>query len=54
MMDILFKKTINIEKIQTGISLLKMNGDQCKVNLAKERHMFDHYAYKEDSVVAFV
>lgn len=53
-LDILFKKTISIEKLKEGISLLGMDGEQYKFNLAQERHMFDHYVYKEDSITTFV
>ena len=53
-LDRIFKKTISLEKLQYGISLLGMNGEQYKYNLAQERTMFDHYAYKEDSVATFI
>lgn len=52
--DKLFKNTLDIEKLKKGISLLGLEEDKFKYVLSEERHMFDHYVYKENSLAAFV
>lgn len=52
--DRLFKKTVDNQKLQQGISLLGIQGDKYKVLLTEERHTFDHYIYSENSLASFV
>lgn len=53
-LDKLFKGTVNIQKFKKGISLLGIEEERFKYILSEERHMFDHYIYKEDSLATFV
>lgn len=52
--DRLFKKTVDNQKLQQGISLLGIQGEKYKVLLTEERHTFDHYIYSENSLATFV
>lgn len=52
--DRLFKKTVDNQRIQQGISLLGIQGEMYKVLLTEERHTFDHYIYSENSLATFV
>ena len=52
--DRLFKKTVNNQKLQQGVSLLGIEGEKYKGLLAEERTTFDHYIYSENSLVTFV
>lgn len=52
--DRLFKKTVDNQKLQQGISLLGIQGERYKVVLTEERHTFDHYIYSENSLASFV
>lgn len=52
--DRLFKKTVDNQKLQQGISLLGTQGERYKVLLTEERHTFDHYVYSENSLTSFV
>ena len=52
--DRLFKKTVDNQRIQQGISLLGIQGEMYKVLLTDERHTFDHYIYSENSLATFV
>lgn len=53
-LDKLFKETVDIQKLKNGISLLGIDEEKFKYVLSEERHMFDHYIYKEDSLATFV
>lgn len=52
--DRFFKKTVDSQRIQQGISLLGIQGEMYKVFLTEERHTFDHYIYSENSLATFV
>ena len=52
--DRFFKKTVSIEKLKKGISLLGIDSEMYKCLLAEERHTFDHYIYSENSLSTFV
>lgn len=52
--DRLFKKTVDSQKLQQGISLLGIQGEKYKILLTEERHTFDHYIYSENSLATFV
>lgn len=52
--DRFFKKTLDISKLQKGISLLGINADTYKWLLAEERNAFDHYVYSENCLATFV
>lgn len=52
--DRLFKKTVNNQKLQQGISLLGLEGEKYKGLLTEERHTFDHYIYSENSLATLV
>ena len=52
--DKLFKKTVNKEILQKGISLLGIDGEKYKFLLAGERNTFDHYVYLEDNLTALI
>ena len=52
--DRLFKKTVDSQKLQQGISLLGIQGEKYKLLLTEERHTFDHYIYLENSLATFV
>ena len=51
--DRLFKKTVDNQKLQQGISLLGIQCDKYKVLLTEERHTFDHYIEQENMDYAF-
>ena len=53
-LDKLFKNTLDIQKLKKGISFLGINENKFKYVLSEERHMFDHYIYKENSLSTFV
>lgn len=53
-LDKIFKNTVDIQKLKKGISLLWIDEDRFKYVLSEERHMFDHYIYKENSLSTFV
>lgn len=52
--DKLFKKTVDNQKLQQGISLLGLEGEKYKGLLVEERHAFDHYIYSENSLATMV
>lgn len=52
--DRLFKKTVDIQKLRKGISLLGMPDEQFRYNLAEERNVFDHYIFSENSIATFI
>lgn len=52
--DKFFKKTVNIERLQYGVSLLGIDGEKYKGLLVEERNSFDHYIYKENSLSSFI
>lgn len=53
-LDRLFKKTVDNQKLQQGISFLGIDAQKYKVLLTEERHAFDHYKYSENSLATFV
>lgn len=53
-LDRLFKKTVDIQKLKKGISLLGIDEENYKFILSEERHVFDHYIYSENSLATFV
>lgn len=53
-LDRFFKNTVDVIKLQQGISLLGLDGQKYKVLLSEERHAFDHYKYSENSLATFV
>lgn len=53
-LDKLFKNTLDIQKLKKGISFLGINENKFKYVLSEERHMFDHYIYKKNSLSTFV
>lgn len=52
--DRFFKKTVDNQKLQKGISLLGLDGEKYKLLLTEERHAFDHYKYLENSLATLV
>lgn len=52
--DRFFKKTVDKQKLQQGISLLGLNGEKYKSLLAEERHTFDHYIYSENNLATII
>lgn len=52
--DRFFKKTIDISKLQKGISLLGIDPQTYKWLLTEERNAFDHYVYSEDCLSTFI
>ncbi len=52
--DRLFKKTVDKQKLQQGISLLGIQGEKYTVLLSEERHAFDHFIYSDESLATFV
>lgn len=52
-LDKLFKNTLDIQKLKKGISFLGIDENKFKYVLSEERHMFDHYIYKENSLSIF-
>lgn len=53
-LDRLFKKTVDMQKLQKGISLLGLDAENFKYILTEERNVFDHYIYSENSLATFV
>ena len=52
--DILFKRTIDRDRVKKGISLLGISSDEFTYNLAEERNEFDHYIYKDGSLFSYI
>ena len=52
--DIFFKKIVNSQKLQQGISLLGIDGEKYKGLLSQERHTFYHYIYSKNSLAALI
>lgn len=52
--DRLFKKTVDNQKLQKGVSLLGLEGKKYEGLLAEERHTFNHYIYSENSLTTLV
>lgn len=53
-LDKIFSKTVNIQRLQQGISLLGIEGEKYKYILTEERHTFDHYIYLENSLATWI
>lgn len=52
--DRFFKKTIDSQKLKSGISLLGIDEDRYKFLLAGERNTFDHYIYSENNLTTLI
>ena len=52
--DIFFKKIVNSQKLQQGISLLGIDGEKYKGLLSQERHKYYHYIYSKNSLSAII